>query len=150
MSAQYVPLQGNPPPYNDIERGDSQAEPSNTGNDNECLKPGELARVVHYDPFVKVVPMRDGWESSTIKVKRSALPNESYTFSVLESWIVIQYLLICSNFRFLSSDGWNIGLSLAATYSPLYLFCVLFFLNAMRSLLFSIIWSIHVLCWAII
>ena len=83
MSAQYMPLQGDPPPYHDIERGESQAEPLNTGNDNECLKPGELARVVQYDPIVKVIPMRAGWASSTIEVKRSAMPDVNYTLAVL-------------------------------------------------------------------
>ena len=148
MSAQYMPLQGGPAPHN--ERSDVQTDQSSAGNKNECLKPGELARVVQYDPIVKVVPMRAGWESSTIEVKRSVLPNARYPFAVLESWIAISYVLICSNVRFLSPNGWAVGLSMAAGFSPPYLFCVLFFLNAMRSLLFPIIWSIHVLCCAII
>ena len=151
MSAQYMPLHGDPPPYNDIECGESQAEQSNTSDDNKYLKPGELVRVMHSDPIVKVVPMRAGWESSTIEVKRSALPNARYQFAVLESWIVISYVLICSNFRFLSSSsGWVVLLSLAAVCSPLSLFFVLVRSTVMRSLLLPIVCSIHVLFWAII
>ena len=120
MSASYTPLQGDPPPYTDIERGDSQAEPTNTGNDNECLKPGELARVVHRDnsdEIVKVVPMRAGWDSSsTIEVKRSALPELRSPRTII-GWILISYFLACSNYRFLSSE-WATALMLFVVFFP--------------------------------
>ena len=84
-----MPLQGDPPPSHDIERGDTQTEKSSARNGDKDLKPGELARVVHSDPIVRVVPMQAGWESSTIEVKRSALPKAHYQSTVLGSWIII-------------------------------------------------------------
>ena len=154
MSAQYMPLQGDPPPYTDIERGDSQAEPTNTGNDNECLKPGELARMVHRDnsdEIVKVVPMRAGWDSSsTIEVKQSALPELRSPRTII-GWVLISYFLACSNYRFLSSE-WATTLMLFMLLFPLAMAWTLVLLvKILKSLLALFLsFSIHILFFAIL
>lgn len=140
-----MPLQGDPPPSHDIERGDTQTEKSSARNGDKDVKPGELARVVHSDPIVRVVPMQAGWESSTIEVKRSALPKAHYQSTVLGSWIVILYVLIWSNCRFLFSDGWHDALLLATLFSPICQVVIPLF-ELKLSLLLPILLSINVLC----
>ena len=100
MSANYTPLQGGPPPYNDIVHSGTQTEQSSAGNKNECLKPGELARVVHDDPIVKIVPLRGARKSSPIEIRRSVLPPRSHLILTQLSWMVISLALLYSNYRF--------------------------------------------------
>lgn len=95
-------LQGDPPPYHDVERGDTQAEQSSARNLDEELKPGERARVVLSDPIVKVVPLCAGWKSSGIEVRRSALPKARFSDPdiIMISWDVVSLALLCSNYRY--------------------------------------------------